>query len=696
MLEFMNMTNAYNTSVATYSFYAIKKIESVTQDYLATGGMFMASIPVLTLFLLTGSVYALTSLTGRMAGADVINEKIASPDIMTPNALVQQQAMSTALNGVHTQPGVYNWKITTSTGGSYELSRARSNAVNASNAFMSQVGRAFSNISSDSQAVAYNEILSKTFSSLSKEAQNSVHELGKSLVAGTGQENNQALINSLGVAASLGGNVGVSTPSWGSKNGVDISKLLKASVNAGIKADAIARAQIQENLKSSEAMDLQKNIKSNQSIQSEISNAVANQLSNNRSLTNAISSSATESGSLQESANRVITAQENLSNAEKATSATGSQKEYTARELSMAFMANSSIKKHVRDYWNEHFDNDMDKQQLNAQISQMQEMNLLSGGGLFKTGDIETLARMQVMADGANDKNINAQRFMGNLLNDFNNGGIKQSNIDMAQNLNSPDTLGGKVDELGQVVTDKFNDSQEKAISGINKGQEPFKNAKEKVDEMWNKGQSNVNQASTENIRKSVNESQVRDQLKTISDESVQDVGNVLGSVQKGFEQLVRESIKERGGGKIDNTTMAQLAISSGDEFARNILGDKDNYEQGSEAYEKAFDFVSSLVAYNLYKNSGHTNYTRNVFDPLVQGGGSYIDPAETRLKESCETSQNNLHDFVIDKGFSEREYYGLVVATTSKLQNDTPFTNGSINNVRLARESIIVLDGKK
>jgi|GEM_PF-5481463 len=71
------------------SFDGLNRMADALSDAAATGGMFTAAIPLLTLFLFTGSVFTLNSLTGRMAGADTINEKIRSPDVVQPGAVLQ-------------------------------------------------------------------------------------------------------------------------------------------------------------------------------------------------------------------------------------------------------------------------------------------------------------------------------------------------------------------------------------------------------------------------------------------------------------------------------------------------------------------------------------------------------------------------------------------------------------------------------
>ena len=79
-------------NIQTYeSFYAIDKIGNIIEHWLATGGMLAAATPLISLFLVSGSVYAFTSLTQRMNGGDHINEKIPTPDAVQPGAFYQQQ-----------------------------------------------------------------------------------------------------------------------------------------------------------------------------------------------------------------------------------------------------------------------------------------------------------------------------------------------------------------------------------------------------------------------------------------------------------------------------------------------------------------------------------------------------------------------------------------------------------------------------
>ncbi|WP_295623189.1 conjugal transfer protein TraG N-terminal domain-containing protein [uncultured Lamprocystis sp.] len=68
------------------SIYAIWKLDFLISDYLGVGGMLAASTPAISLMLIYGSAVTATHLAGRLQGGDLINEKIASPDVVNPAA----------------------------------------------------------------------------------------------------------------------------------------------------------------------------------------------------------------------------------------------------------------------------------------------------------------------------------------------------------------------------------------------------------------------------------------------------------------------------------------------------------------------------------------------------------------------------------------------------------------------------------
>lgn len=79
----------------TTSFYELDRADQRLSHWVAVGGMLAAATPILTLVLITGSSYAMTSLAQRMQGADHVDEKQVSPDTMKQAAVMDQLSMQT-------------------------------------------------------------------------------------------------------------------------------------------------------------------------------------------------------------------------------------------------------------------------------------------------------------------------------------------------------------------------------------------------------------------------------------------------------------------------------------------------------------------------------------------------------------------------------------------------------------------------
>lgn len=69
------------------SIYALDTIYNNVSHWVAVGGMLFAATPVLALFMISGSMYAFTTLTNRMQGRDHFNEKGIAPDVQQVGAL---------------------------------------------------------------------------------------------------------------------------------------------------------------------------------------------------------------------------------------------------------------------------------------------------------------------------------------------------------------------------------------------------------------------------------------------------------------------------------------------------------------------------------------------------------------------------------------------------------------------------------
>lgn len=80
------------------SLAGLESVWTETTSWLAVGGLLAAATPLLTLMILTGSYYAFTRLTDRMAGGDHIDERIATPATLQPAPVAAAGAL-----GLHSE-----------------------------------------------------------------------------------------------------------------------------------------------------------------------------------------------------------------------------------------------------------------------------------------------------------------------------------------------------------------------------------------------------------------------------------------------------------------------------------------------------------------------------------------------------------------------------------------------------------------
>ncbi|UIP27679.1 conjugal transfer protein TraG N-terminal domain-containing protein [Photobacterium sp. TLY01] len=79
------------SSAGLDSMYALSSTGDVLQHWIATGGMLAAATPIISLFIITGSTYAFTSLASRINGGDHVNEKIQTPDLLQQEPVMKGQ-----------------------------------------------------------------------------------------------------------------------------------------------------------------------------------------------------------------------------------------------------------------------------------------------------------------------------------------------------------------------------------------------------------------------------------------------------------------------------------------------------------------------------------------------------------------------------------------------------------------------------
>ncbi|WP_202109239.1 conjugal transfer protein TraG N-terminal domain-containing protein [Succinivibrio dextrinosolvens] len=181
-------------TTSTISLYVYETAIKGVQDYIAVGGMFMAATPLLTFIIISGSAYAMTSLTGRVSGGDFVNEKMVSPDIASPAAAM---SMKSTFNGNPTT-GAWRDGISRQINVSEGLNSVRSSLDSQMQSYSSSLehdwGQAYNELYKHGQTNATNQIKSSANSFMKSmggaDIQNRANRIAESnsLTEGWGKE----------------------------------------------------------------------------------------------------------------------------------------------------------------------------------------------------------------------------------------------------------------------------------------------------------------------------------------------------------------------------------------------------------------------------------------------------------------------------------------------------------------------------
>jgi len=150
------------------SFEGVAYAGAEIERWIGIGGMMAAATPVLSLMLVTGSVYAFNSLAQRVGASDTVNEKLMSPDLVDRGSVLSQQPQfnQSRIAGTMTSGGE-------SLVDSINLGSTVSNALSSSSAATAQAQKGFASQLSNSVFSGHGS--EQTYSQL--------HSLGKTLRA---------------------------------------------------------------------------------------------------------------------------------------------------------------------------------------------------------------------------------------------------------------------------------------------------------------------------------------------------------------------------------------------------------------------------------------------------------------------------------------------------------------------------------
>lgn len=170
------------------SFYALNTASDQLQHWIATGGMLAASTPIISLFVVTGSTYAFTSLAGRISGKDHIDEKVQSKDLMQNGPVMQGAASNeyTDLTGMASSGAAgMMGSVSFGSGLSSMTSSARQQMSQAQQSFSQAVGSNFSSNTMSGETYDKAASLGRTHSAMHGTSEGVVNERANQIMDNT-------------------------------------------------------------------------------------------------------------------------------------------------------------------------------------------------------------------------------------------------------------------------------------------------------------------------------------------------------------------------------------------------------------------------------------------------------------------------------------------------------------------------------
>lgn len=226
------------------SFYALDTADNIIQNWIATAGMLAASTPILAFFLVSGSAYTFTAITGKMSGGDHIDEKIVSPDLIKQSPVLTSSAGSSQFSNSGLIGSGRESQLS-SISLSQELTESSQNLASKvkveSNALNKSVQNAWTSAINGSEGISASTQLGHIVSNLSSSSATKINSIADNIAQSFGLSSSQRDMVASSITqsylASNGQNLNITAIASGNAMGVDLSFGGGASANSGKSAN---------------------------------------------------------------------------------------------------------------------------------------------------------------------------------------------------------------------------------------------------------------------------------------------------------------------------------------------------------------------------------------------------------------------------------------------------------------------------
>lgn len=436
------------------SFYALNAASDQLQHWIATGGMLAAATPIISLFIVTGSTYAFTSLASRISGKDHIDEKIQSKDI-SQNGPVMQNAASNEYNDLTgmaaTGAAGLMGQISFGSGISSMVSSSQQRMQQSQQAFSESLGSNFSSSTMDSQTYERAATLGRTHSAAHGTSEGLVNERAHQIMQNSsiGSQHSDAvrgivsavasgsisasvgtgLISQLAESAGVGTDAKQSSPLGGnqdarasqtttasrqakktnsstSKFGADIGLEGKLSATANKETVDTATSSFVNSAAIGDALKFSK------AEQAQVTNSLAQAVSTGSKEALSDSFGSTDSQALTRSAQDVVSSAQSYTEASSLNQSAGSLNNLRLRDVGSMVSSDSAAMKHLNDYWNSGGVSSETKREANDLF---QRYSAASSDGGYGLDQESALAASRIKAlQNSDSHGISAEQFQRN------------------------------------------------------------------------------------------------------------------------------------------------------------------------------------------------------------------------------------------------------------------------------------------
>ncbi|EMH77219.1 hypothetical protein EHI8A_163010 [Entamoeba histolytica HM-1:IMSS-B] len=277
VMEGLLATTSSVTDGNALSFEMMKQMMPALDSAIGVAGLMASSVPVISMFLVTGSAVAFTSMAQRLGGSDQINEKIVSPDVVTPSAGLQTTPHATSdydkglrINGSENQRGT----IDISQGLSNTMQSQRAQAEQSSETFNKQLMSSFAKQFESAKTIGEQAEVGRAMQSAFGLSRNAEFNSGYQAAKSSGLSSNQ--IDAAVAATTLSANGALKAPMGALESAVSSLKSSGLSETTKNAIDKTEGYKVAENFQNSERLGV------SQSDQESLSRSAQKAISDNK------------------------------------------------------------------------------------------------------------------------------------------------------------------------------------------------------------------------------------------------------------------------------------------------------------------------------------------------------------------------------------------------------------------------------